>query len=308
MKSTRFPLIGLCTAGLLFWLTQLAAIGQSTGQPSEAMSDERVRLTMKIRLTDQRIAKLKSTGRLNAEVPLDARNRIDGVRLSRDFSFINGDFVADQHVEKRGDLLIIHLDDAKLDRLDYQPLMSKVYFSNYSTVVLAYHPTVTSATGETHSKQLASNDSEETTLFARIDQRRGIRGKLMRPSTIEMKTQFGGVEVNPDKIKGVRFFKDRPSEVTVWMANGDQVSGTISFDEITMACSWGDQSIPVADLESLTRTRFTVLPKQKSARPSASPFQEQSSSRSTTKPNKVPEKAGIKSVIEPLSNKTQNNE
>lgn len=249
---------------LLLTLLSVASLGNAQsveqryvdGAPTE--SDDDTRFVMNLRFDDAKISELKSTGFLKSDIPEDRRNRIDGILMNREFSFIDSPATADHHVEKRNDVLIVHVNDAILDRLDYQPFLSKIYYSNFSSVLIAYQPTPFSKefTGTTSRNQVGST----TQFFARIDEKRGIRGSIEGLDRLKLKTEFGSVEIDLDQIEGMRFQPDQPSNATVWLSNEDRVSGQLEFDQINMICSWGVQPLKLADLESITRSRFTQLP------------------------------------------------
>lgn len=229
----------------------------SNGQQTPMPSTEKVttRFRMKLRMDDQKIAMLKASGSLRTTVPKAFRNTIDGIKMHRDFSFITDEFVADDHVEKRGTTLLVKLTDEMLDRLDYQPLLNKVYFSNFSDVLLVYVKPKNSPTEQAGSAKQTGEDSPK--FFAKIDEFRGIYGSIDR-DFIKMKTSFGSVDIDVAKIEGIRFHDG--NSISVWLSRQDRISGTIDFDELTMQCSWGEQKLKVDDLETLTLKRDTLLP------------------------------------------------
>ncbi len=237
--------VALLLAGPALLLAQTAGSHQSA--PTTSGKDQRVLINLE--LDAAKIDRFRQSGVLATVVEPELINCIDGVRIARPYFFSDEDFVADEHVEKIGDAIIIHIDPVTLDRLDFQPLLSKVYYSNYSVIILKLTDT---------GQQTSPTDVVQTPqFFARIDDRRGLNGRLNSNTSWKLNTDFGSIEVDVEQIAGVKFNLNprKPDQVLLVLQSGKQWTGDISFDQITLDCSWGQQSVNVSELESISMDR-----------------------------------------------------
>ena len=215
--------------------------------PTNAGKEQRVLINLE--LDAAKIDRFRQSGVLATVVEPELINRIDGVRIARPYFFSDEDFVADEHVEKIGDAIIIHIDPVALDRLDFQPLLSKVYYSNYSVIILKLTD---------FGQQTSPADVDQAPkFFARIDDRRGLNGRLNSTSNWKLTTDFGSIDVDVEQIAGVKFNlnSSNDDQVLLVLQSGKQWIGDISFDQITLDCSWGQQSINLSELQSITVDR-----------------------------------------------------
>jgi hypothetical protein len=218
---------------------------------------------MTIELDSAKINALRRTGLLKTIVPSAYRDRIDAIELKRSVSFKTEHYLLKDSVDKLDDTVTLTINDAIIDRLDYQPVKAKVYYSGNSTVALIFDRRKPKNPFGLPASETQPTADDSPRLFARLDNQRGISGWMTGLAKIQLKTSFGNLSIDSNKIAGIRFNTNSSGRVAVRLKSGDTLSGYPNFDSISMKCSWGKQKILLSELKSVTtnrRSRFAEDP------------------------------------------------
>lgn len=256
-EPRHFRLLLLITAAS-YLATDVAVWSQSLptggrGQATPVKKQER--LTMTVELDSKEIAALRVKGLLRTNVPAAYRNRLDAIEIKRSTSFKAEHFVLHDAVDKVQDSLTLTISEASLDRLEYQPIKAKIYYSQASSVVLVLDRQKGKRSGGVAEKLSRPTANDSPKLFVRIDDRRGLSGWMSGLAKIDMTAGFGSLSVNTNKIAGIRFNADAAGNAVVQLKSGQSLVGRPSFDSILMKCSWGIQKLAVSEIESVTVNR-----------------------------------------------------
>ena len=83
-------------------------------------------------LQDDSLRTLIQTGRVEIEIPTQLINNVDSVIIKRPFYFKEKRASDFADTELAGQKLFLNIDDAVVERIDYQPVELKVYESNFT--------------------------------------------------------------------------------------------------------------------------------------------------------------------------------
>jgi len=202
----------------------------------------------------QEAATLRNSGRLQATLPDKYRNRVDSVLLKNPTSFRSKKLVVRGKFEKTGKSLLVNVNESVIDRLELQPVQIKVYQSGFESITLKYkRPNRAQLDAIPRGAKPKPDDSPQ--VYVRLSPKNGTAGWIRNMKNLMVETQFGSTEIPFNRIAGVRFNTEEPNKVVVISLTGDYLTGTINFDEIVFATRWGDQKIPVSELQSVTNHR-----------------------------------------------------
>jgi len=257
MFLTSWNLSRLAILLPLVFLT--ASFGQSStnSTPNETQANQagQTLSTVTIEMDENKIDLLRRTGFLRLAIPPAYRGKVDGVRLKREVSFKSDDFQLVNVVDKLNDTITVTVNDTALERLDFQPVIAKVYYPAFSSVVLVYdrrQPGGPIGLTERENKPTAADSSR---FFARVGDKRGLFGWMTGLAKIKLTSDFGEVFLNSTDIAGIKFNANKSGSVSIRLNSGASISGYVDFDEINMKCSWGTQKLALAELDSIVADR-----------------------------------------------------
>ena len=241
---------------LVFLTTTL---GQSSSKTipltPQSRPNETEAVTLTIDMDDNKMASIRQTGYLQVAIPAAYRGRVDAVRLKRPVSFKKEAFQLDKSVDKLNDTVTVSINQALLDQLDYQPVLAKIYYSDFANVLVIFKPRKPGdpvGLAERENKPTA-NDSPR--FYARVDDQRGLYGWMDGLAKIKLNSEFGEVVINSTDIAGMKFNANNLGSVAVRLNSGASVSGYVNFDEIKMKCSWGTQKLSLTEIDSIVLDR-----------------------------------------------------
>ena len=234
-------------------------LGQSSSKIASVTPQSRPNKTEAVTLTidmdDNKMASIRQTGYLQVAIPAAYRGRVDAVRLKRPVSFKKEAFQLDKSVDKLNDTVTVSINQALLDQLDYQPVLAKIYYSDFANVLVIFNPRKPGdpvGLAERENKP-TSNDSPR--FYARVDDHRGLYGWMDGLAKIKLNSEFGEVVINSTDIAGMKFNANNSGSVAIRLNSGASVSGHVNFDEIKMKCSWGTQKLSLAEIDSIVLDR-----------------------------------------------------
>jgi len=247
--------IGIAWIVCLFLsLNCILLLGQEK-EPDQATKEKKSdRYMVVLTIGEQEAATLRRSGRLRATLPDKYRNRVDSVLLKHSTTFLSKKLVVRGDFDKAGSSLMVNVDESVIDRLEFQPVQIKVYQSGYKSITLRYkRPSRAQLDAIPREAKPKPDDSPQ--VYVRLSPKNGTAGWIRNMKNLSVETQFGSTEIPFNRIAGVRFNTEESNKVVVISLTGDYLTGTIDFDEIVLATRWGDQKIPVGELESITNHR-----------------------------------------------------
>jgi len=218
------------------------------------------RFVLILNLNDQQISKLRLTGSLSTQIPPKFVNRVGAIRFKRPFSFQSDPLkVSGGKTVKRNRTVSVELDNTVLERLAYQPVDFQIYESGYDRVELRFNPLGVVAGKLPEEFEPSDEPTQSPYMYAKINSQRGIYGRLKDFEKLTIKTQFGKVDIPSEEIAGIRFNDGKSNRVFIVLKKGDVFSGQINLKSITVESRWGDQTLKLSELESLTLNREIVF-------------------------------------------------
>ena len=246
-------------AVLLPLVVLTTALGQSSSKVapvrSQPQSNKPVMMTLTIDMDDRKMASIQETGYLRVAIPAAFRGRVDAVRLKRPVSFKTEQFQLDKAVDKLNDTVTVNINQALLEQLDYQPVVAKIYYSDFANVLLVYQrrrPGDPVGLAERENKATAVDSPR---FYARVDDQRGMYGWMEGLANFKLNSDFGEVVINSTDIAGIKFNANNSGSVAIRLNSGATISGYVNFDEIIMKCSWGTQKLSLAEIDSIVSDR-----------------------------------------------------
>ena len=246
-------------AVLLPLVVLATALGQSSSKVapvrSQPQSNKPVMMTLTIDMDDRKMASIQETGYLRVAIPAAFRGRVDAVRLKRPVSFKTEQFQLDKAVDKLNDTVTVNINQALLEQLDYQPVVAKIYYSDFANVLLVYQrrrPGDPVGLAERENKATAVDSPR---FYARVDDQRGMYGWMEGLANFKLNSDFGEVVINSTDIAGIKFNANNSGSVAIRLNSGATISGYVNFDEIIMKCSWGTQKLSLAEIDSIVSDR-----------------------------------------------------
>ena len=221
----------------------------SQGQQTRTQDIPQQPVALILELSSSQILRLKQSGNLRTTLPSKVLNRVHSVRLKRQTSFLEKTQTVQAKTDKLNRTVSIEVDDAIIDRLDFQPVEIKIYESNFESIVIAYKPP------KRKTQTTASASSPNTTMFFRINDKRGVMGDFSDTDSLQFTAGFGDVKIPLKQISGIRFNAKSEQEVFVTLKNGDAFSATIQWSKIEVKTRWGTKELAVSQLESITADR-----------------------------------------------------
>ena len=231
-------------------------------RPQQTAADESLnkKFVLIMKLSDEQINRLRTTGTLSTSVPPRFVNRVRAIRFKKASSFRSDSLrVVGAKTEKNDRLMSVEIDNSVLERLAYQPVDLQVFESGYDVVQLKFNPLGFVAGKLPEEFQPVVDQAQTPYMYARINSQRGIYGSLENFENLAIKTQFGKVSVPSAEIAGIRFNDGNSKSVFVVLKKGDGFSGEIDLETITIKSRWGKQILKLSELESLTLNREVVF-------------------------------------------------
>ena len=240
-----------CITAAVAW--QLEEPASSTQSDSATESDDlNKRFNLILVIGEAEANALRRDGILKTEVPARYRNRVGSILLKGPTTFLNKRLTVEEDIDKHGQDLLVNVDESIVDRLGYQPVLMKVYQSGFTTVVLRYQRGGPKNRLASNRESLKPKPADSPQMFIRLSDANGTSGWIRDLKTLAVLTEFGSVEIPMSKVKGVRFNTGGKDDVVVITATGDYVTGKIAMPNITLATRWGEETIGIEDIESVT--------------------------------------------------------
>jgi len=207
-----------------FSLTCLLALACPVLSISGAYAVEEERLSAVIVMQDADVASLKQTGYMKMAIPPAMVNRVDSVTLKRPVRFKDKAAVLFNDVDRRSGMVTVSVDDATMEQIDYQPV-------------------------EPPTQKASKNDS--AVFVTSLTNSKSLTGRLADMKEFAIKSELGKVDVDLDDVSQITFEED--DQATVQMLNGDQLSGEIDFQNITIKSRWGLEDLKVSEVVSISK-------------------------------------------------------
>lgn len=201
-------------------------------------------------LQDDSLRTLIQTGRVEIEIPTQLINNVDSVIIKRPFYFKEKRASDFADTELAGQKLFLNIDDAVVERIDYQPVELKVYESNFTSVILNY---VGKSRSLRNSKEPGDAATDSPMMTVELRSGKGIRGRIQGMKTLKIDSSIGIIDVPFARSKSISVRKD--GELKVEMLNGDLISGSIDGGKIKLLNRWGTETIKMSDISTLTVRR-----------------------------------------------------
>lgn len=228
---------------------QRSSNGLSQGMTNDAGEEivSRVRgFAAVVTLDDPGLNSLLEKGSLEIPVPHQLVNSIDSVSIKRPIYFKDrqvAEFANATLVQKK---LVVDIDDAIIERIDYQPIDLKVYETGFDRIVLRY---VGLSKGRSNAKSVGDPQTDSPVLLVKLKSGKGIRGRIKGQKSIRLDSTLGAIEVAVDATRKIEAGQD--NSLTVVMRNGDRISGKVDFEKIELLTLWENETIALSDIESL---------------------------------------------------------
>lgn len=213
------------------------------------------RFMVVLTIGEQEAASLRRDGYLRATLPEKFRNRVDSVLLKHPTTFLSKKLLVRDDTDKRGRSLLVNVNEAIVDRLEYQPVQIKVYQSGFDSITLRYRRPTNQNQRSALRRGTKPKPNDSPQVFVRLSPQNGTTGWIRNMQTLKIETQFGPTKIPFNRIAGIRFRANEDNQVVVISVTGDYLTGTIDFDDIVLATRWGDERIPISKLESVTYHR-----------------------------------------------------
>lgn len=212
-----------------------------------------------VTLDDESLDKLVGDGRIEVPVPPQLANSLNSVIIKRPLHFKDEKAYGFADAQLTAKRLFINVDDAILERIDYQPVELRTYEAGVSSIVLNFvgllpdHGADDSGDAETDSPMLT----------VKLKSGKGLTGRIRGMKTLMLNSVFGEISIDYAKTRSI--ITNDAGGLKVEMLNGDLVTGKISVDQIEVVNRWGLETIPISDVDSLAikRARKKVRTRQR---------------------------------------------
>jgi len=201
-------------------------------------------------LQDSSLETLIQTGRVEIEIPTQLINNVDSVIIKRPLYFKDKRASDFADTELAGQKLFLNVDDAVVERIDYQPVELKVYESGFTSVVLNY---IGKSRSLRNSKEPGDAATDSPIMTVKLRSGKGIRGRIQGMKTLKIDSSIGIIDVPFARSKSISVRKD--GELKIEMLNGDLISGSIDGGKIKLLNRWGTETIKMSDISTLTVRR-----------------------------------------------------
>ena len=236
-----------------------SALGQSSSKIAPVTSQRQLTkpatVTLTVDMDDIKMASIRQTGYLRLSIPAVYRGKVDAVRLKRPVSFKTKEYLLNQSVDKLNDTVTVTFNKSLLDRLDYQPVITKIYYSDFANVLLVYQRRKPGDPVGLSERENQPDPNDSRRFYARVDDQRGLYGWMDGLAKIKLKSDFGDVVINSNDIAGIKFNANNSGSVAIRLNSGTSVSGYVNFDAIRMKCSWVTQKLPLDKIDSIVSDR-----------------------------------------------------
>ncbi len=212
-------------------------------------------VTLTVELDENKLTSLRQTGSLRIAIPAEYRGKVDAVRLKRPFSFKSKLFQLNKAVDKVQGAVTVTVNRTLLDQLDYQPVIAKIYYDNFSEVVLVYELRKPGDPIGLLERENQPTRADSQKFYVRIDDKRGMYGWMTGLAQIKLQSAFGDVVLNSTDIAGIKFNANKSEGVAIRLKSGASVSGLVDFKKIKMKCSWGSEVLSLAEIDSVVLDR-----------------------------------------------------
>ena len=235
------------------------ALGQSSSKntpiTAEPQLEKSATVTLTIDMDQSKLDSIRQTGFLQVAIPAAYRGKVDAVRLKRPVSFKTEEFQLEKAIDKINSNVTLTINQALLDQLDYQPVIAKIYYSDFSNLLLVYRQRKPGEQVGLAQRENKPTAADSPRFYARVDDKRGLYGWMDGLAKIKLNSDFGEVIINSTDITGIKFNANKSGSVAIRLNSGASVSGYVDFDEINMKCSWGTQKLSLAKIDSIVLDR-----------------------------------------------------
>lgn len=216
-----------------------------------------------VRLTDSKLQTLLTQGSLRINIPRHLSNSIRSVVIQRPIYFKEKRAVSYSDVELVANQIQLEIGSEVLQRVDYQPIELKFYESGINSIVLKY---VGGPLTPINLAGVGDPTKDSPIVLVKLKSGKGIEGRLQGLAEVELQSQFGKIRLA--MAQASRVVIQANGGVNVEMANGDLISGSIAEKKIAVLNRWDDETISLANIESITvRQPARILRPHNNARP-----------------------------------------
>ena len=196
-------------------------------------------------LDDQKLKALFRNGRVEINIPNQLVNSVDSFVVKRPIYFKEKTALDFADAELVGQRLVLTIDRSVIERIDYQPVELKVYESGFTSVVLRY-------AGESLKNQKAPGDpdTDSPLLTVKLKSGKGISGRIRGMRSLNLDSILGMITIEFSRSRKINVKQN--GDLNVEMLNGDLISGSIDGGKIVLVNRWGNETIKLSDIATLT--------------------------------------------------------
>lgn len=223
------------------------------GQEKDGAKDTKTKgkFVFVVTLNPSQIQALRKDGYLKARIPEKLVNQVVAIKVQRDACFLDKSISVESQGQRNGGAMMVDVDESVIDRLEYQPVLLKVYDSGFSTVLLR-HSWNRKILEETPLSEIQPTKQDSKQLLVRIKPDRAVLGYLKGMKKISFDSDLGEVKIDSEKILGVKFNVGREKKETVVLTGGDSITAQIKAESVTIKTRWGEKRIETSALDSIT--------------------------------------------------------
>lgn len=217
-------------------------IGTSTFAADAIDVNDRGRVSAVVELSDSQLQALLQSGVFKFAIPYSLRNKVNSLILKRPDRFKDDIAVRFNEVDKRSNTVAIHVDDATIDQIAYQPVELKIYESGYTNVLVRYRP------GNAAEVKKPSK-SDSVVLRTILKNGKSLTGRLFETKQFQLESGLGDVKVKLKEVSEITVQEDGDLKVT--LLDGDTITGEPDFSSLTINSKWGLERIKLDDISSI---------------------------------------------------------
>ena len=210
------------------------------------------RIKLKSILNDSVIQNFYRGQPISIRVP-SGEKIISSVLISKAESYKSTPLTVRPRTAAVGRDVIVAMSNDLIERLDYQPVRLVIYQSNIDRVVLA-------SSEEEEGHPSISTQPVNTEFFVRLRPKNGVEVGFKQKQGFHIENEIINTDFPFREIQGIFFNSETPGMASVVLKNGDTVSGQHRWiGSIEFQTKWGDESIPLDQIVSITRSKTERL-------------------------------------------------
>ncbi|MEM7783185.1 MAG: hypothetical protein AAF623_07520 [Planctomycetota bacterium] len=245
--------------GLLTSVSSLS-LAQSTAKTGPKNDPDRQQFTMTIRLTEMQRNQLRMQGNLTIPVPSQIIGSVAAIKLQGKPTFLDEVAKIEPVDHRLGQTLFLSVDESVVDRIEFQPILMKIYHSAFQKIVLNYRPTLGMVPAVAKPDNVEQKESR--LFYVRLDSERAAMAQILDFDSMFVETEFGKIDIPSHEIDGLKFnLNDRSEDVWISLRGGDSFRGKIGFEAMRIRTRWAEIDLLVSEVDSITTNSQFVFAK-----------------------------------------------